>query len=309
MFTSNGSSRVSGLDSIGQILVATDFSERGERAIRRAALLASEFSADLILAHVVEGNQPDHLVRGMEGLAITELDATARALKKSHGIACSARVTRGDAFDAIVAMSKDSAAHLIVMGSHRKELLKDVFIGTTLERVVRTQAAPVLVVNSDSLSRYRSVLAAIDFSDCSGQALATARALGLLAGARVTIVHISNPSEHVRTGMPESDVGAEIAAGSMRASRELMRFVSGLDLRDLDYSLRVRPVDGPPGMGIAGVAAELGTHLAIVGTQGRNRAIKMLLGSVTDDLLKTLGSDILVVPCHPGGAANPAATP
>lgn len=285
------------MDSIRQILVATDFSDRGERSVRRAALLASAFSADLILAHVVEGSHPEHLVRAVEGLATDELEATARAIEKSHEIACSARVLRGEAFDAIVALATESAVDLIVMGTHRKDLLKDVFVGTTLERVVRKQAAPVLVVNADNPAGYGNVLGAIDFSGCSGHALETARRLGLLVGTHVTMLHISDPSDAVETGMPASDIAAQIAAGALKASKALTRFLSALDLRDVEYSMRVRPEDGPPAMGIREVAIELDADLVVVGTQGRNRAMKMLLGSVTDYLLKTLAVDVLVVPC------------
>jgi nucleotide-binding universal stress UspA family protein len=33
------------------------------------------------------------------------------------------------------------------MGAHRKRILRDVFIGTTIERVMRTGRHPVLMVN------------------------------------------------------------------------------------------------------------------------------------------------------------------
>ena len=45
-----------------QILVATDFSTRSQRALRRAGLLARERSAKLTLVHVVEDDQPRSLI-------------------------------------------------------------------------------------------------------------------------------------------------------------------------------------------------------------------------------------------------------
>jgi nucleotide-binding universal stress UspA family protein len=59
-------------------------------------------------------------------------------------------------------------------------------------------------------------------------------------------------------------------------------------------------------MGIRQVAAELDADLVVVGRRGRNRAARMLLGSVTDDLLRTLSVDTLIMPCA-GGAAVPVA--
>jgi nucleotide-binding universal stress UspA family protein len=52
-------------------------------------------------------------------------------------------------------------------------------------------------------------------------------------------------------------------------------------------------------MCIKAVADELNADLVIFGTRGKNRAMKVLLGSVADDLLKTLSVDVLVVPCPP----------
>jgi nucleotide-binding universal stress UspA family protein len=281
-----------------QILAATDFSDRADRAIRRAALLASGFSANLILTHVVEGSQPENFVRAMRDLAATELGATAESIAQSYGIAPDVRIVDGDAFDAIVSLARDCSADLIVLGTHRRALLKDVFVGTTVERVVRACVAPVLVTNVDEPSSYKSVLVAVDFSDCSAEALVAARRLGFLAATRVTIIHISNPSDVVQSGIPAEEVAARVSAGALKSSQALARFLGALDLDDVEYSMRVRPDEGPPGMAIKEVAEELGADLVVIGTQGRNRAIRTLLGSVTDDLLKTLAADTLVIPCR-----------
>jgi nucleotide-binding universal stress UspA family protein len=91
----------------------------------------------------------------------------------------------------------------------------------------------------------------------------------------------------------------------LRSGQALSQFLSTLDLEDVGYSMRVRPHEGPPAMAIKEIAEEIGADLVVVGTQGRNRALKTLLGSVTDDLLKTLAADTLVVP----GSAKRAGRP
>ena len=64
------------------------------------------------------------------------------------------------------------------MGAHRKQLLRDIFVGTTIERVVRTGPCPVLMVNNEAAHSYSRVLAAVDMSDISAHAVQSARALG-----------------------------------------------------------------------------------------------------------------------------------
>ena len=46
-----------------QILAATDFSTRSNRALRQAGLLAQPGSAQLHIVHVVDDDQPEELVR------------------------------------------------------------------------------------------------------------------------------------------------------------------------------------------------------------------------------------------------------
>jgi hypothetical protein len=46
-----------------QILAATDFSTRSNRALRQAGLLAQHTEAELHVLHVVDDDQPDELVR------------------------------------------------------------------------------------------------------------------------------------------------------------------------------------------------------------------------------------------------------
>lgn len=288
-----------------RIVGATDFSGRGDLAVRRAAMLASTISAELMLAHVVEGDQPEHLLWAMESLASNELEATARTAQDSYGIACTARVVRGDAFDAIATLARDVAADLIVMGTHRRNPVKDLFVGTTLERVLRTQTTPVLVASAEDPAGYRTVLAAVDFSECSGHALKVASRLNLLRGIGVTILHVSDPSDSVEPGSSARDIDTRIAADALDAGQKLTHFVQSLGLDDVQYSVRVRPCEGPPAPCIGAVAHEVSADLVILGARGRNQAMKLLLGSVTNDLLKTLNVDVLVVPSTPAPDPSP----
>ena len=56
----------------------------------------------------------------------------------------------------------------------RKQLLLDIFVGTTIERVIRRGTFPVLMVNNEAQRRYEKIVAAIDMSDTSANALRTA---------------------------------------------------------------------------------------------------------------------------------------
>lgn len=281
-----------------RILAATDFSGRSERAIRRAGLLAKKFGAEIVLAHVVDDDRPKHMVQVAENEATAALENTVRSLSELSGCRCDVRIVRGDAFDGIVRLTEAVAADLVVMGTHRRQLLKDVLVGTTLERVIRMRPAPVLVVNSEPLAPYLGTLIAVDLSECSGRALRAAVSLGLLAGTRTTILHVFDPMAKgmlATAGVPAEKIKAYVAEAGSEASLELTRFLKGLDLGGVEYATRVQPEEGPPGRMILEVASYLSPDLVVIGTHGRTGIAKLFLGSVAQELLKALETDVLVV--------------
>ena len=72
-----------------QILVATDFSTRSQRALRRAGLLARERRAKLTLVHVLEDDHPRTLV-GLERRGASKfLNDQINSLRELRGVRCS----------------------------------------------------------------------------------------------------------------------------------------------------------------------------------------------------------------------------
>jgi universal stress protein E len=95
----------------------------------------------------------------------------------------------GDPFDGILRTATVMKADLIVMGAHHKQLLRDIFVGTVIERVMRTGSHSVLMVDNDVEQRYETVLAAVEMSEPSANAVRVAESTGLVRGTIVTFVH------------------------------------------------------------------------------------------------------------------------
>ena len=119
-----------------QILAATDFSTRSNRALRQAGLLAQPGNAQLHIVHVVDDDQPDELVRMEKREAERVLSEQTGSMPELMNVQTRLMVVTGDPFDGILRAAADVNADLIVMGSHRKQLL-DIIVGTTIERVIR----------------------------------------------------------------------------------------------------------------------------------------------------------------------------
>lgn len=166
-----------------KILLATDFSERSDRALRRATLLAREISASLFLVHVVDDDRPRWIVERERKGAERLLAELARTVQDVDRLTCEASVVLSDPFDGIVQETKNKAPDLLVIGSHRRRLLRDVFVGTTAERTIRSVDCPVLMVNAPPVARYRRVLHATDLSDNSRAAVRGLAGLAIGANA------------------------------------------------------------------------------------------------------------------------------
>ena len=129
------------------IMFATDFSERSDRALRRAVILARAHDAVLEIVHVVDDDRPRRIVDHEVSDARQLLGELARSLKDLDGISCSTRIVQEDPFAGIVKAVAKAAPDLLVIGPHRRQILRAAFVGTTAERTIRTASCPVLMVN------------------------------------------------------------------------------------------------------------------------------------------------------------------
>ena len=279
------------------ILAATDFSTRSNRALRQAGLLAQPGRAQLHIVHVVDDDQPEELVRLEKREAERVLNEQAGSMPELSGVQAQLMVVTGDPFDGILKTAAEVNADLIVMGSHRKQLLLDIFVGTTIERVIRKGSFPVLMVNHEAQRKYENVVAAVDMSDASANAVRAALSTGLISDKGATLLHafvaVAQGKLSV-AGTDQHSIDSYIANERQRALDEVAAFLVANDLRRIRWTLRVE--EGGPGEVISRAVAQMHPDLLVMGTEGRSALRKLLIASVTDEALRSLNVDILAVP-------------
>jgi nucleotide-binding universal stress UspA family protein len=280
------------------VLAATDFSARSDRALRRAAALAKEAGARLVLLHVVDDDQPARMVDAECELAASALTDAIRNHDYLDGLDCVPLVVRGVAFDGIVKVAEQQQVDLCVIGSHRRAFLKDIFIGTTAERVVRNSSVPVLMANADCAQPYATSLAPVELSECSAQALSVARRLGLLLRTHLTVLHVYDAAAAGMlkyAGVGKGGVDNYLLDAKIDAVRELVKFLKTVDLQGIEHVTLVRE-DSVAASAIIEVATSSRPDLVIMGTHARRGVIRLLLSSVTEEVLRCVQKDVLVVP-------------
>lgn len=283
------------------VLTATDLSARSDRAIARAAELAARFRARLTILHVIDEDLPAPILADEANDAQTALAEIAEAIAQTHGLRAEIVVRAGHPAGAIAALAVEEGPDLVVMGSHRRRIFADIFVGTTIERVIRTATVPVLMANAASPAPHAEILAAVDFSDTALHAVRTARELGLLEGAHLTLLHaFTAPAKDMMliAGVEERLVHGHVSEESLAARRKLDALRTTLDLASESPDLRIE--EGAPESVVLGAIAEIGADLLVIGTRGATGLDRVLMGSVADALLRKVEIDVLAVPPQRG---------
>jgi nucleotide-binding universal stress UspA family protein len=278
------------------ILAATDFSTRSNRALRQAGMLAQARNAQLHVVHVVDDDQPKELVCMEKREAERLLNEQLNSMPELRGVQPRPMVLAGDPFDGILRAAAGVRADLIVMGSHRKQILLDIFIGTTIERVIRNGAFPILMVNNEAQRRYEDVLIPMDMSEASATALRIAESTGLVGERRTTLLHAFWPVAEGRMfrGVNQAGVDEYVASERQSAMDGLAAFLVANNLGAGGWTLRIE--DGGVMEVISRAVAEMRPDLLVMGMHERSGLLRMFIGSVTEEALRSLNIDILVVP-------------
>ncbi len=282
-----------------RILCATDLSSRSDRAVRRAALLARQAGAELVMLSVVDDDQPRILVETGRREVAALLAGQARGVPELQGLRPRLRVETGDAFDTIIRVAGAEQADLIVMGEHRKRLLRDMFAGTTIERVMRLGHRPVLMVNRSAERPYRRLLAAVDMSERSADAVRAALRLGLAAGAEWTVFHAFHQpgrGSMMLADLPAAAVEGHVATTAAETRAALARFLHGIDPGLASRLPSIVLEEGLPADALHAAVKRLSPDLVVMGTRGHGLIGRLVLGSVAETALRTLECDVLAVP-------------
>ncbi len=137
-----------------KILVPVDFSKHSEYALEVAANIAKKQNAEIVAIHmmglsdaVLTRDESKEVFEAMYYMKLAE-KRFIEFLDKDYleGIKVTDAVHNYKIFSELNDVAREFEADLIVMGSHGSSGLKEVFVGSNTEKVVRTSEIPVLVI-------------------------------------------------------------------------------------------------------------------------------------------------------------------
>jgi nucleotide-binding universal stress UspA family protein len=153
----------------------------------------------------------------------------------------------------------------------------------------------------------RRILCPVDFSDASRHALEHAAVIAGWYGARVTALYVSPPIYLVEGPLLFTDLpAASMPTQADREAREaeLRRWVEPLETMGLRTETRIDDGHNTAARILAN-AESLPADLIVMGTHGRTGFERLVLGSVTEKVLRKAACTVLTVPPPAVRAAKP----
>lgn len=298
---------------IRRILCPTDFSTCSQHALQCAATAARWYKARLTVLHIsaqwpLADMIPSIGVGAIDAVAMRRSDrqALARHLWKSvapYAANDDVETVLDEATDVaqhILTRAEDLAADLIVMGTHGRTGFERLLVGSVAEEVLRKAQCPVMVVPPrvhDPVlppgMQVRQIVCAIDFADCSLNAVAYALSLAEEADAHLTLLNVID----VPPGLMERPMILAYNTAQLRSTVETER-LRRLRLLIPDAATRYCSVEplitvGMVDRQILEIAAARKADLIVMGVHGRGALD--LAGSTTRKVIEAAECPVLTL--------------
>ena len=290
------------------LLVPIDLTPSSDRVLGRLSLLPLADHARVTILHVISAGLPPAVERRAKRDADKALGEEVRHLRKSlpRNVTVQPLVKLGSVAKEISACAAKVKAELIVMGRGGGRALRDVFLGSTAERVIRRGQRPVLVVRLPPRAAYRRPVLALERDQAAHEIVRLMLLVLPPPRPRVTIIHaydfpyggLTYPSlSHADAGQTKKElqVNATLKLASLVGAALARQHASPEDAPPWETYVRY----GAPRTVVEKAIRETESDLLLLGTRGYAGAAYVLLGTVAGDLLRQVKCDVLVVPPAP----------
>ena len=275
------------------ILVCVDASKYAEATAGAAIWLAKAFGARLRALSVADtrllegpwladlsgmtGAQPFRaLVPRFEEVLKEKACGAAQAVTLAaarEGVSCSAETPMGRLIGEI--LEAERTADLVVMGQRGEGFeTTGEWLGSNVERVVRKSVKPCLITPA-AFHPVRRILAAYDGSGHASRALGTAFELARALKAGLTVLTVASGGDETRR--------TQLLGEALDLAKQQGVAADSLAL------------DGAPEIRIVEAARGRKFDLIVMGAYGHTRLRELVLGSVTNHVIRTSEAPVLLV--------------
>lgn len=258
-----------------KILVPTDFSAPAAQALQFAVDAAKASKGSIHLMHVVDLPLINDLTPTIyvdDGIV---KDSVAKAeksfekfIEKYKGVVITTSVEYGNPSMAILKLIEELKIDLVVMGTSGASGLKEIFVGSNTEKIVRGAKVPVISIPKGSkVSSIKSIVFPNSLREENEELTMAVKALQNFFKAKLYLVYVNTPAlfkrDHETTGRLRT-----------YAKRYMLK----------DFEIHVYN-DINEQEGTMNFAQEVGADMIAMGTHGRQGLGHFFSGSVAEDVV------------------------
>lgn len=292
--------------NIQRILFTTDLSDGSERAFPQAAYLADWHDAEMHILNVA--GRHEHNYSEMKDQFPLSLDTLSDWLRRPAASDADTNMPDLEAMsieqqqiesatppDEILSYVDDHDIDLVVMSTHGHRGVDRMLFGSVTAEVVRTASCPVLTVRQDAETTpdqaIRRVLVPVDFSDASKAAVHHAKEIALTYGAEIDLLHaVQEPLYPATYGIDATPFPTEEVVERVEAQ------LADMVREEIGYEhAMIKAVVGHPSGSIVDYVEDNAIDLVVIATHGRTGTRRMVLGSVTERVLRQVSTPVFVV--------------
>ncbi len=280
---------------IEKILTGIDFGPNTERIINYTSYFAKKMGASVYLLYVIDYiiTPPAYLIPYIEEEK-KNAEKNFEALKKLLNIAnikIETEVIIGRLHESFVATLKRTNADMLILG-----FMTHTFRRSSSEKLIKGLKIPMLVIRGEKAKstsieglNIKKMLCPVDFSEHSKNALNVAIQLKDILSAKLDILHVSQ--DYMINKMVKSqEKDRALKDLKEKAKESLNSFVKDLSIKEERYI-----DEGEPSKKIITFLKERDIDLVVMGARGLGLIKGMLIGSVTDAVLKSSPCPVLVI--------------
>lgn len=260
-----------------KILIPVDFSEPSIEAFKFAVDLANKGAGSITVLHAIElpplvyGASIDtpiytydlELLKELKASATTKFNKMVKQFGKGFK-SVKFLIGEGFIFPVIRQQIQKKRFDLVVMGTHGSSGLKEFFVGSNTEKVVRFSKAPVLAVRKYiPVSSIKNIVYPTSLQVGQAEFIKRLKALQKFFKAKLHVLYLNTPFNFVR-------------------DNEVQKFVKQHELTNCTINIRHDRYEPD---GIISFAKEIKADMLAMPTHARKGLAHFISGSVTEDVV------------------------
>lgn len=272
------------------IIVPVDFSDYSGYALKAASQIAKRQNGRILAIHMLD-IQSDHFNESTSYIQEKTAFLLQLAKKRFHAflkkdylenLEVVPIVKHFKVFSEINDLAKNENADLIVMGSHGASGLKELFVGSNTEKVIRFSEIPVMVIKNDIKDfNFDNVVYATDFSHESIDAYVRIKSIAEGFNGNMHVVYVNTPYQDFKTTPEMEKLAADFFA------------IADGDVENMKHTTFV--LDRSVEKGILDFCNSVGADLIAMSTHARKGLSHFFKGSLSEDVANHASLPILTV--------------